>query len=315
MLFLMMIFISASVFSQIPTDQLKTNIDEFSKDMASVLPFYSTIGLNWSDAYIGQINGLPPHFGIGVSSGFTSMNFTNFKKVLNDSYLNASFARITSYILPTYTAEARIGGAGIPFDFGVKFGLIPSGMIDILFPEINFENMLIGGDIRFALVASKVIPMRFSIGAGFNYLSGGVNGKPAKMQLKYGALPTEIIDLDNPEVNIDWQTKSIEVKTQISLPYRIITPYLGVGAILAWSQVDYGLKTTLSPTAQDDLKGTFSSVNGNGFQITHKEDLDFNTRIFGGLSFNIAYLRIDLAGMYEFLSNHYGATFGIRFQL
>ena len=74
-LFTAFLLISAApVFSQSELDELKSRLDSFSEAMALSLPFNSTIGLNWSDAYIGQFLRLPPHFGAGLSVGVTALN-------------------------------------------------------------------------------------------------------------------------------------------------------------------------------------------------------------------------------------------------
>jgi hypothetical protein len=43
--------------------------------------------------------------------------------------------------------------------------------------------------------------------------------------------------------------------------------------------------------------------------------VDFGMRIFGGLSFNIAVIRLDLTGMFNFFDQSFGAGLGLRFQL
>jgi len=321
-------------------DDLQKNANEFSEKMAQALPFYSTMGLNWSDAYIGQITAVPPNFGIGVSAGFTTMDFTSIRALMRTFGLSLPFGDDISVLenigfpLPGYTAEARIGGIGLPFDFGLKFSYLPQNALNFLYSGDNFgfNNMLIGADIRYALANSKVLPLRLSIGAGFNYLQGGISATfPMRSfsfdheSIAYSLSPT------SPELGIDWRTTTVELKTQISFPYKIITPYLGFGVSYAWSQAGYKVTSPeLSITRADGSaisdterrlieeillnRYNLTGISGSGFETINKYT-GLNTRAFGGIAFNLAYLRFDLTGMYEILGRNLGATFGMRFQL
>ena len=40
----------------------------FGSELAGALPHNTTIGQQWADAHIGQLLGIPPRFGLGVSS-------------------------------------------------------------------------------------------------------------------------------------------------------------------------------------------------------------------------------------------------------
>ncbi|HUX22859.1 MAG TPA: hypothetical protein VMW69_16605, partial [Spirochaetia bacterium] len=44
---------------------VQTSFQSFADDVASSLPYASTIGLNWSWSYIGKL----PHFGVGLAGG------------------------------------------------------------------------------------------------------------------------------------------------------------------------------------------------------------------------------------------------------
>jgi hypothetical protein len=41
----------------------------------------------------------------------------------------------------------------------------------------------------------------------------------------------------------------------------------------------------------------------------------FNVRAFGGISFDLVFIRLDLTGMYNFLDKNYGGSLGVRLQL
>lgn len=338
-IFLFVIIYAVSpVFSQ-NLDTLKRNANTFSENMAKALPFYSTMGLNWSDAYIGKITDSPPHFGVGVSAGAVTMDFASMKTLLSAFNIDlpfgdAGFFENLGFPLPGYAAEARIGGAVLPFDVGLKFSYLPPSLLDNFLSDsdFGFKNMLIGADIRYAIATSKVLPVKFSAGLGFNYLQGGLTSAlPSRsFSFNYQNKNYNLNSGGDSDLGVEWRTTSVELKTQVSLPYKIITPYLGAGVIYAWSQAGY--KVTSSGLSITDSNGNaisgnekteieellrhdyLSGLSGTGFETINKHN-GLNVRAFAGMSFNLAYVRLDLTGMYEFIGQNFGATIGIRFQL
>jgi hypothetical protein len=338
-----MIFLVIAIpaFSDIPDipglGDLQKTVGEFSKSLANSLPFNSTMGLNWSDAYIGQIFALPPHFGIGITAGFTTMDFGSlngllgmFKVPLPDS------VNIGGFSLPGYTIDARIGGFILPFDVGFKLGILKlnpdflNSLINTGIPDFSMDYLLVGGDLRYALVKgkSKTFPLNVSIGAGFNYLKGGIAMPvPGIDTLKFNITDDRILNIPVPELGLNWQTKSLDLKVQASFKVLILTPYIGFGASQAWSSAGYEIKSKIGVTDEngipvdldDDVKHLIegfgiSSIGENGFsQIGEIKGWSF--RAFGGFSINVPFVKFDLTGMYDFISKCYGFTFGTRFQL
>jgi hypothetical protein len=316
--------VSAQNFSQI-----KDGLDGFSEAMAKSLPFNSTIGLNWSDAYIGNFFEIPPHFGVGVAVGATTMEFGAVNDLLGlfGSDLGAFGLKSEigngGFVLPAYTAEARIGGFFLPFDLGFKIGYLPK--MDSI---AGLDYLLVGGEIRYALLKGNVILPKVSIGLGVNYLSGGISAKLDKGQ-EFEVVPGsgDTIIIDDPTLNFKWQSTSIDFKAQVSKSFLIITPYLGLGASWASSKVEYDIDsniTTIGFTNLDDANAALKAaglptVGSNGFSGSQEFTDKWGFRAFGGLSVNLAVIRLDLTGMVNFLDlNNYaafGATFGVRFQL
>jgi hypothetical protein len=236
--------------------------------------------------------------------------------------------------LPGYTAEGRIGGIKFPFDFGIKAGFLPQELLGKMITDfnLNFKYMLLGADIRYSfLKENKIFPLRFSAGLGFNFLDGGIGA----------ALPDGwFFIIDDPEGGINfirirdeaqadlvWRTMNVELKTQVSYPFKFVTPYAGAGLIYAWSKAGYKvsgseLKLDAGRQIKDiekmmmDEEGDYqlTGISGKGFE-TIKSFNGISARVFGGASINLAYFRIDLTGMYEFINGNFGATVGLRFQL
>jgi hypothetical protein len=121
------------------------------------------------------------------------------------------------------------------------------------------------------------------------------------------------ITVQKPDVNLFWKTFALDFKIQLSKSILIVTPYLGLGATYAWSEAGYEAKAPVS--------GNTNLAQVGGMDITDNkisstiEVNGFSARAFGGLSFNIMVLKLDLTGLYNFRDSNYGASLGARFQL
>jgi hypothetical protein len=331
------LLIAVPAFSQIPDfglDDLEKTVNDFTKLMANSLPFNSTMGLNWSDAYIGQFLSMPPHFGIGLTTGFTTMNFGSLNELL--SMFGTSLpdgVDIGGFPLPGYTIDARIGGFVLPFDIGFKLGILNlnpdflNSLIDIGIPEFNMNYMLIGGDIRYALVEGTVIPFKVSVGAGFNYLKGGVSLQVPINSLSFSITNDRILNIPAPELGLNWETKSLDFKAQASFKIIILTPFIGFGISHAWSNAAYGITSNINVTDENGVAVPLDSdiikliesfgisgIGTDGFS-QNNEVTGWSFRTFGGFSISPPFAKFDFIGMYDFISGCYGFTIGTRFQI
>jgi len=327
-----MMFSANSAFSldvDLDLDDLQQTANKFVDSMAISLPFNSTMGLNWSDAYIGQLFAVPPHLGVGITAGFTTMEFGAVNKMLErfNVSLPAGF-NWGGFPLPGYTAELRIGGIVLPFDLGVKFGVLDlkeDFWDTIKLGDIDFSMnyLLIGGDLRYALLGKKKKSIiKIAIGVGFNYMRGGLSLPVPDISLDFGsANPLEISD---SYLNLLWETKSLDFKAQASFSLAFITPYVGLGVSHAWSSAGYGLfakediqvnNNDITTTIINELQTQgLTSITSKG--LVYRSDVNgWSFRAYAGFSINVPFVRFDLTAMYDFLSQNYGATFGTRFQL
>jgi hypothetical protein len=311
----LIILLLASQVNAIDLTSLQSNVNSFAEDMSKALPFYSTIGLNWSDAYIGNF----PSFGVGLSAGLTTIDSKSINKLLDNFGIDIKNIPIISDIgfpLPNYVIDARIGVPSIPLDFGIKGGYLHPSLLKS-FLGTGIKSTLIGADVRYAFVNSKIIPMRLSVGLGVNYLDGGISKEFETLKFTNSGSD---FDVEKPTVDITWKTLNVELKLQASFPYKIITPYAGAGVIYAFSsQAGYKISSPKSiPLDTTTLKKSgVTNTSEKSFEtIIKNSDIKsgINTRVFGGLSFNLGYVRLDLTGMYEILNNNFGATLGLRFQ-
>ena len=316
----LLLSVSFSGFAQTPPDlgDIQRGVADFSKNLAISLPLNASLGMNWADAYIGKLfPSLPPHFGVGVSFGVSSMEMSVMKELADNLGSKLPF-NSKKMILPAYTGEARIGGFFIPFDFGVKFGYLPP--IKIWGTDMDANFMLIGADIRYAILDGKSKPVvpNISLGVGFNYLKGSVGGKAGAS--KDIAFDIYNIHLTQPEVNLEWKTMVLDVKLQLSKTILILTPYIGAGMSYAKSSSGYSVDAIVSGDvsrikgylSQNGLADMDVDTSGISSIVTDKA---FNFRVYGGLALNMVAFKLDLTGLYSIRDNNFGASVGFRFQL
>ncbi len=258
-------------------------LDSFLEEMNAALPDNAIVGGTWSDAYIGQIVGIPPHFGVGISSGVTRFKADGLKAGLEMTGTELPYDEL---ILPSFAAEARVGGFLIPFDAGIKVGMVPTTTLD----DLTFGYLNLGADVRFALMKQGLVKPNLSLGLGVSHTAG---------ELSYMFNPAALVGLDgtwtvdDEELKTTFSTTVYELKAQVSKSLVIITPYAGASVYTAVTKSEY------------DLAGE------TGLQ----EDTSFGARVFGGASFNILLLKIDVSGMYNPMTENWGANLGARIQL
>jgi len=323
------------VFSQMPSiSDLTSLVDDFSETMARSLPFNSTMGLNWSDAYIGSILGFPPHFGVGVTFGATFAPIASLSELAEMFGFNIPIDFSVGLPMPGYLVEARVGGIILPFDVGVKFGYLDFHTDSIPFVSglglnSGMKYLLYGADIRYSLVDLKILPFKLSVGASLNRLEGGISTSiPIGLEYSF-TNPSGGSDLRlkmaNPNLAFIWDTTCFELKAHASFPVFIITPYVGAGVSWAWSRAGYKVNTSVTIEGgtydSEDVKAELRRLG-----ITQIDDFErglesikevngFNMRLYGGCSFNLAMFKLDLTGMFNVMDQALGFTLGIRFQL
>ena len=327
LLFLLCLLVLAPVFSApIDIGDLEKTMTSFATELALSLPFNSAMGLNWADAHIKNF----PHFGVGFSIGFTTMEVESFNKLVDyfSPALPSWVLGFGGFPLPGYAVEGRIGGFYLPFDVGLKFGILPIQPKNFDFEKL--EYFLIGGDIRYAVLEEKELVPCISIGIGFSYLKGGLGMNAGDdTSIEYPSVDmatmtptTETLTLGAPKLSLDWATSSLDFKAQISKTFVIFTPYLGFGASSGWSEAEYSVKTKIQDSGGniDKLKQVMKdfgldNFSLDGFGASSGVKNGWSYRLYGGFAFTAALLRIELTGLYNIRDNNYGATIGMRVQI
>jgi len=318
---------TGSLFAQIPDfNAFKGDVQTFASSIAASLPLESSVGLDWSDSYIGQF----PHFGIGLTVGGATIPFSAVKTLVTDfggSVSGFSSFQSIGVPVPAYTLDVRIGGFVLPFDIGLKFGYLPEGAFST--SSVKADYLLVGGDVRYGLVKEAGLIPAISVGLGYTYMRGNVSVPTNAGSVTLGpvsGLPsggTHTFTFQSPTLNFFWNTNVIDARVQVSKNLFIITPYVGLGAAYGISQAGGGLISQITedggtPNSQDityinNLLGSNYSASNQQLLVTSGAN-GFSTRIFGGLSLNLFILKFGVGMEYEFLSGSLAGMINARVQ-
>ncbi len=325
----LLIIATAGAFAQTNYQftQFQKAFQDFASGTASALPLETSVGLNWSDYYIGNF----PHFGIGATVGFASIPYSavdSAMKAFNVSLpSNLEFLKTLGAPVPAYTIDVRIGGFVLPFDIGLKFGYLPPNAFSSG-GGVSADYLTIGGDFRYMLVKDSGFVPGISVGIGYTYMRGNVsvpgvfNGPITIQNVSYNGT-THNIGFTDPNLDFFWNTHVIDLKAQLSKNLLFLTPYIGLGMSYGISNAGGGMQSAMTvdghPATQSDLDqinsafGTNFTLQNPGFGVTAGAN-GFAMRAFGGMSINIFILKIGLGASYEFLSGSIGAMVNARIQ-
>ena len=140
-----MLIFSLAFSESVDLDDFKGGLHAFLEDINLSLPDSTLSGVTWSDAYIGQFIGVPPHFGVGLATGVSRFRVAGLAKTLK---LVGTDLSVDELVFPTLALEGRIGGFILPFDIGVRFGFLP----EVQIKDIGLKYLHYGADIRYALL-------------------------------------------------------------------------------------------------------------------------------------------------------------------
>lgn len=328
----MIVLLSATSVFAVDYTTFQDGFNEFAQDLANGAPMATSTGLGWSQAYIGQF----PHFGIGLTVGATTIA-PGAMQTMADS-LGVELPSDFSYVsklglpLPSYTIDARIGGFVLPFDIGFKLGYIPPDSLHKMGLQVSLDYILFGVDVRYGLLKDEGFTPALSVGLGYNHMKASV-GAPGILggdilidQVNDGS-GLHTLKLKNPDLGIDWSTNVIELKAQVSKKLIFITPYLGVAAALSFgASASGGVTSQLlfddNPITKQQIKDitqyyeaqgdTPPDLSSIGITGNAENGTGFDFRAFGGVSFNLFILYLDLGMGYDFSTGAFGASLGAR---
>jgi hypothetical protein len=327
----LLVALTAGVSAQYDLSTLKSDFNQFSKDVATSLPFAATLGGSWSDAKVMSF----PHFGAGLSVGTVTMPsaaFENLESTMGVSLPQEVKDAGLGVPFPGYTLDARMGLPMLPFDIGAKFGYMHPALGEAIYSlsNISADYMLAGIDIRYPIFKQKMLIPSISVSAGANYLTGGLSmpsglgASTIDVSDAFGNAPgTNTIEFSDPDVRFAWESTTLDFRVQASEKLLLFTFYGGGG-------YSYGISS-----AGGGLSGTYTNNTGYSDAELQKalEDEGYNIQLsdqafallqsanggsfhaFAGFSVDLLLLRLDLQGKYNFLTNHLGAGLNARIQL
>lgn len=310
-------------------DKLKSSLEDLNDNLSNAIPFAATLGNTWSDSYIGQF----PHFGVGLFTGAVLIPVDGFNDVLKSIDSSASIPSEVSVLsgvpFPVLGGEARLGGLFLPFDVGLKFGVLN---VSIDKAKINYT--MVGTDVRYPLLKGNALIPAVSVGLGYNYLStdlsiqGLLDGDYTIIDTRgNSSLPPQAQHayiLKDPDFDYGWSSHVFEAKVQASKGLLIFTPYLGLGASYGISTIGGSIATTVvdengNKVSQDDIDKAaeaagVSSFNTDGINVD--SDLTgFAFKIYGGSSIDMLIIKLDFGAAYNIVSQDIAGQVGLRLQL
>ncbi|MBO5136875.1 MAG: hypothetical protein J6B81_00050 [Spirochaetaceae bacterium] len=304
-MFLLSVCASFAFTQELPsTDKISEGLNDFSIELLNVVPNTAVQQGVWSDAYIGKlIPSVPPHLGGGLTVGIAQLDPAGLNIAIGELNKMVSLggeeipSLPDSIVLPTLTADLRIGGLFLPFDLGISVMKIPSISFDMFGAGTSIDFFTIGGSLRVPVMQGNVILPKLSIGAGLMYSKGSIGA---------------YVEDDNAFVNTSFDTKTAFLEAQLSKKILILTPFVGFRGIISESENKWGWKYNISfagYTAGDEETGTVSR--------SYKDDFkeNFQYQLYGGLSLDILIIRTTVSASYDFKNSIWGGNLSLRIQI
>ena len=307
--------LTVAPLSASPTiNDLTNGLSTFTNDVPKSLPFAAGSGIDWSNAYIGNLlnTDFPfVHFGLGASLGATTIPADSIKPLVTS--LGESFG-MAELPLPFVAISGRVGGLVLPFDVGFKVGFVPSAFSTIDGYNLTYSNW--GVDVRYNLIKSDILMPDVSVGVGVSGMSAGVS-KSLGSGVTYTDASLGTLNIAAPKLSLDLSSIQYEAKAQVSKTFlAFLTPYLGLGVGYGTGDAKAGVASTITPSGSLSAWTNKYGVNfnsGTGFSKSNTAGV-FSTRIYGGTSFDILVLKLDVQGEYSILDQAFGGSVGARIQ-
>jgi hypothetical protein len=298
-------------------EEFQTGFESFAGDMAGSLAVNSTIGANWSDAYIGGF----PHLGAGLAAGAAFVSSAGTKSLFDamGQPVPDALAKV-GIPIPAAVATLKIGLPFLPMDIGVKGGYIPPSVGKSLIKDGSVDYTNVGLQVRYALVKQNLLLPNVSVGAAYNYQKGSIKA-PTGIGAQSLSFGVDTVDMTNPDLSLGWTSNTIDFTAQVSKKILfLLVPYAGAGLTVGKSAVTGGLDSSISTTYPGGLSALQTAMgsaapdfSSTGFSYTADEKKAI-FRIYGGLSFRLIILDIDTQVMYVPAQKALGASLTTRVQ-
>lgn len=267
------------------SQSISSGLDDFAGALAVAVPQAATQQNVWADAYIGKLfPSVPFHLGGGFNVGVTHIDTSGLAKAAKT--LDISGIK-DDYYFPVFTADLRIGGIFLPFDFDIAVMKTGTLSTDKFGCDLDVSLFTIGADFRYALLEGGLVLPKLSVGLGYFYNEGS-----------FGA------GSSNAETNIDYKVHTMYAQAQLSKKILFLTPFVGLRGLVSkynntWDWSLKGSALTSANSANDALVAlgqTARKTSDNGEKKS--ENFDFNAiqpQIYAGLGVNFFVLQATLS--------------------
>ncbi|MDR1231478.1 MAG: hypothetical protein LBK61_08770 [Spirochaetaceae bacterium] len=262
----------------------------FAEDVNRSLAFTSSMGLNWSVPYMGELFGPPAHLGAGIAMTGTFMNSAETAAL----WMQMGTPIDESIWFPCYVIAARMGGPSIlPFDFGLKLGYLPN---TTLWGSLKYNMLTYGVDINYALPLFDDTNTTLTVGVGLDGYEGDISGTLATNVILNGVTVASGIP-----AHTVWSSITYKFKVNVGQPILESPMSLFAGLQLGSTTNTIGVKLgdVNSPDSKYMCDLTAVSVFGHV-----------------GLGLKIYEWHFDMSAMINFAATlDLGFTIGVRYQL
>ncbi len=277
-------------------DKGKANItkhmNKFSNSLLPVIPNVSLQQGVWPDAYIGKVfPGFPPHLGGGVTAGFATVKTTALKDAIKEmeDALSVKFPTLSdTFLFPTITIDAKVGGLFLPFDIGLSIMKIPHLSLSKLGAPVTVDFFTVGGSFRYAILQGNVVLPQLSIGLGGYYSKGYIN---------VGAT-------DGSSINTNFDSKIFFLETQLSKQFLFVTPFIGLRLAVSQANVSWDIKAA-----------SYTLAGGASYDFNKNFAESIQPSLFGGVGFNFLFFQTTLAASFDMRYKVWGANLSFRAKL
>lgn len=273
-------------------DEVKANMNDFSKDLLQVIPNVSLQQGVWPDAYIGKVfPGFPPHLGGGVTAGFATVKTTALKDAIKEmeDALSVKFPTLReTFLFPTITVDAKVGGLFLPFDIGLSIMKIPNLSLSKLGAPVTVDFFTVGGSFRYAILQGNVVLPQLSIGLGGYYSKGYINVGAA----------------DGSYINTNFDSKIFFLETQLSKQFLFVTPFIGLRLAVSQANVSWDIKAA-----------SYTLAGGASYDFNKNFAESIQPSLFGGVGFNFLFFQTTLAASFDMRYKVWGANLSFRAKL
>ena len=268
--------------------EIANGLNAFAGNILVAAPQAATQQNVWADAYIGKLfPSLPPHFGVGISLGGTKMDMTGlkdaataFEGMINDFVPDSGDNSITdqlkgtvdfgsipdTFVMPTVSIDARIGGIFLPFDIGISAMMTNPSLFSVDLSDPNSltsmsapmtfnafgfngsaDYLTLGIDVRYCVLDGGVILPKVSVGAGYNITKGSFGISSDKSGV-------------DANMNLSFNTQVIYVQAEVSKSIMIATVFGGARALVSNTSTSWAW----------NINGT-KSLGGNNLIISGED--------------------------------------------